>query len=262
MNVLKHVCGISLCITMRLSNLSPQTSSFSPTLQTFLSPLSSSLHIQILQCAELGGAPLNLHPHPTNPPPHHPSLSRKDPARRSLSWTGKTPAPPVRNLLLEASWMNNPQRFDSGFIIWEYDETPPMWNGLCRHCAWLLIPASWKGRPAVRKSLDTHGPPTRAVSRTIYQQTPICLFVSFSVSWSCPRMSEIRNGDKFCAPACSDQQEEPGPRASQRLPVWQSWSIGVVAVQTRCLAHFTLSRPRHSLVLGLGLQEPGKPVCV
>lgn len=108
MNVLKHVCGISLCITMPLSNLSPQTSSFSPTLQTFLSPLSSSLHIQILQCAELGGAPLNLHPHPTNPPPRHPSLSRKDPARSSLSWTGKTPAPPVRNLLLEASWMNNP----------------------------------------------------------------------------------------------------------------------------------------------------------
>lgn len=155
MNVLKHVCGISLCITMPLSNLSPQTSSFSPTLQTFLSPLSSSLHIQILQCAELGGAPLNLHPHPTNPPPRHPSLSRKDPARSSLSWTGKT----------RQNVDEQPQRFDSGFIIWEYDETPPMWKGLCRHFAWLSIPASWNGRPAVGKCLDTHGPPTRAVSR-------------------------------------------------------------------------------------------------
>lgn len=132
MNVLKHVCGTSLCITMRLSNLSPQTSSFSPTLQTFLFLLSSSLHIQILQRAFEPPRP----PHqPTTTPPRHPSLSRKDPARRSLSRTGKTPAPPVRNLLLEASWMNNPNALTVDSSFDEYDEMPPMWNGLCRHFA-------------------------------------------------------------------------------------------------------------------------------
>lgn len=71
-----------------------------------------------------------------------------------------------------------------------------------------------------------------------------CFFYS-AVFWKSPRMSEILNGDKSSAPACSDQQEQPGSPSC--LPLLMKW----------CCSHpDTVFRPNYpvstSTVSGLG----------
>lgn len=85
MNVLKHVCRISLCITRQLSNLSTQTSSFHPTLQTFpLFPPASIFKFYNVpsSAAGLWTSPL-LHPTANH------AVNGRDSTRRSLSRTKK-----------------------------------------------------------------------------------------------------------------------------------------------------------------------------
>lgn len=123
-------------------------------------------------------------PHqPATTPPRHPSLSRKDPARRSLSWTGKTPAPPVRHLLLEASWMNNPNALTVDSSFDEYDET-------ASNVEWALPPfcltfnSSFVERPSCCTEISRYSRATNTCSfrYNLPTKTTICPLVSFSVS--------------------------------------------------------------------------------
>lgn len=178
MNVLKHVCRISLCITRRLSNLSTQTSSFHPTLQTFplFPPASIFKFYNVPSSAASLWTSLLLHPTVNHP------VNGRDSTRRSLSRTKKQKhALRAACAALEVSWMNNPDCFDSIFIIWGYDETPLERNlALPPFCLTFLIItcSSFMDRPFCCRETSQYSLATTTYSFT-YNLIPLFFCFSF-----------------------------------------------------------------------------------